>query len=56
MALKATRITGPLSPPSPDYRLRRRAASTFVRLQLRGVLEANFLRARSRNFASVQTS
>jgi hypothetical protein len=50
MALKATRTTGPLAPPSLDYRVR------GVRHQLRGVPEANFLRARSSNFASVQTS
>jgi len=67
MALKATRTTGPLAPPSMDYsdaalRLQLscgvnfRAGSTFVRVQVRGALAANFLRARSSNFASVQTS
>jgi|HubBroStandDraft_3_1064219.scaffolds.fasta_scaffold17633_1 hypothetical protein len=50
MALKATRTTGPLAPPSADYSV------VAVRLQLRGALEANFRRARSSNFASVQTS
>ena len=50
MALKATRTTGPLAPPSLDYRV------AALRHQLRGELAANFLRARSSSFASVQTS
>jgi hypothetical protein len=62
MALKATRTTGPLAPPSLDYSvaaLRPQlscGASTFLQLQLRGGLEANFFRAKSNNLASVHTS
>jgi hypothetical protein len=67
MALKATRTTGPLAPPSMNYRVAATrlqlscgfnlgAGPLIVRRQFRGGLEANFFRAKSSSLASVQTS
>jgi hypothetical protein len=41
--------------PKQDF-LGQDSSTIFVRIQLRGAPEANFLRARSSSFASVQTS